>query len=267
MTHPAPAPAAQLSTRSMSAPSGGLSDGAGGAGGTGIRSSGPSGGGAASSSAPQMAAACDASAPTFLWEGQGIEADKCMYYKAFKLSGVTYSQGDHVYLLPEVDGVPPYLARCAARASKGAGRVPWQRGVGVGLLDACSSRLGRGRGGASAKSARQQHQTAAGAVRPAFWVTSPGHPGSTPLAPRAGCSLPGRTPRRMVRMRTPRRIVRMSGCGSRCVVGTASLRSAAMQGLCRCAGGSRVAANPAGTSALQAAGRSVWRQRRAVQGS
>jgi hypothetical protein len=94
-----------------------------------------------------MAAACDASAPTFLWEGQGIEADKCMYYKAFKLSGVTYSQGDHVYLLPEVDGVPPYLARCAARASKGAGRVPWQRGVGVGLLDACSSRLGRGRGG------------------------------------------------------------------------------------------------------------------------
>lgn len=51
--------------------------------------------------------------PTFSWEGDGSPVAHRVYYRSFKLAGTTYAKGDHVYLLPEEEGSPLYLARWA----------------------------------------------------------------------------------------------------------------------------------------------------------
>jgi len=155
------------------------------------------------------AAANNASVPTFSWEGPGNETGKRIYYKTFKLAGTTYNKGDHVYLLPEEEGAPLYIARCAGAREKNsstrppsacpavAGRLGDRRrpqpGRGPGALAAqrgCwaqrGSRLAGGGGWPPAGSARpRQQHTAAGCV------TSPRDtaPRQLPPAARAQAAL------------------------------------------------------------------------------
>ncbi|KAI8470082.1 MAG: hypothetical protein J3K34DRAFT_521647 [Monoraphidium minutum] len=52
-------------------------------------------------------------APTFNWIGNGAtDAETgCIYFEAFQFCNTRYSTGDHVFLLPEDEGAPLYIAR------------------------------------------------------------------------------------------------------------------------------------------------------------
>lgn len=58
-----------------------------------------------------MAAAAPETAPTFNWTGMGRPECAHIHYQSFNFAGQHYSLGDCVYLLPEEEGSPPYIAR------------------------------------------------------------------------------------------------------------------------------------------------------------
>jgi hypothetical protein len=49
--------------------------------------------------------------PTFSWTGAGQHEGSRIYYSSFNFSGEPYALGDCVYLLPEEEGAPPYIAK------------------------------------------------------------------------------------------------------------------------------------------------------------
>jgi len=58
-----------------------------------------------------MAAATPEAAPTFNWTGMGHPQGAHIHYQSFNFAGQHYTLGDYVYLLPEEEGSPPYIAR------------------------------------------------------------------------------------------------------------------------------------------------------------
>jgi hypothetical protein len=58
-----------------------------------------------------MAAAAPEVAPTFNWTGMGRPEGSNIHYQSFNFAGQHYTLGDCVYLLPEEEGSPPYIAR------------------------------------------------------------------------------------------------------------------------------------------------------------
>ncbi|GFR49765.1 hypothetical protein Agub_g11928 [Astrephomene gubernaculifera] len=50
----------------------------------------------------------------FCWAGEGQVKDKKIYYQGFSLDGQTYNVGDCVFLFPEYEHFPPYIARILA---------------------------------------------------------------------------------------------------------------------------------------------------------
>lgn len=50
-------------------------------------------------------------APTFNWTGVGEPVGPHILYQSFHFAGQHYALGDCVYLLPEEEGSPPYIAR------------------------------------------------------------------------------------------------------------------------------------------------------------
>lgn len=58
-----------------------------------------------------MAAATPEAAPTFNWTGMGHPQGPHIHYQSFNFAGQHYTLGDYVYLLPEEEGSPPYIAR------------------------------------------------------------------------------------------------------------------------------------------------------------
>lgn len=61
--------------------------------------------------AAAMAAAAPEAAPTFNWTGMGRPEGAHIHYQSFYFAGQHYTLGDCVYLLPEEEGSPPYIAR------------------------------------------------------------------------------------------------------------------------------------------------------------
>jgi hypothetical protein len=49
--------------------------------------------------------------PTFSWTGAGQHEGSRVYYSSFNFAGEPYALGDCVYLLPEEEGAPPYIAK------------------------------------------------------------------------------------------------------------------------------------------------------------
>jgi hypothetical protein len=49
--------------------------------------------------------------PTFSWTGAGQHEGSRIYYSSFNFAGEPYALGDCVYLLPEEEGAPPYIAK------------------------------------------------------------------------------------------------------------------------------------------------------------
>jgi hypothetical protein len=50
-------------------------------------------------------------APTFNWTGPGAQEGAHIHYASFNFAGQHYALGECVYLLPEEEGAPPYIAR------------------------------------------------------------------------------------------------------------------------------------------------------------
>lgn len=59
---------------------------------------------------PSVHQMCEAQ-PTFSWMGVGRQEGSRIYYTSFNFSGEPYALGDCVYLLPEEEGAPPYIAK------------------------------------------------------------------------------------------------------------------------------------------------------------
>lgn len=49
--------------------------------------------------------------PTFNWTGVGRQQGSRIHYDSFNFADELYLLGDCVYLLPEEEGAPPYIAR------------------------------------------------------------------------------------------------------------------------------------------------------------
>jgi hypothetical protein len=49
--------------------------------------------------------------PTFNWNGLGTPEGDRVYFSSFQFCQTKYQVGDHVYLLPEDEGAPLYIAK------------------------------------------------------------------------------------------------------------------------------------------------------------
>jgi len=67
----------------------------------------------AAEAAAATAAATAPPQPTFNWIGPGTVSaeNSCIYFDSFQFCNTVYVIGDHVYLLPEDEGSPLYIAR------------------------------------------------------------------------------------------------------------------------------------------------------------
>ena len=52
-----------------------------------------------------------AAQPTFNWNGLGTQEGDRVYFSSFQFCQTKYQVGDHVYLLPEDEGAPLYIAK------------------------------------------------------------------------------------------------------------------------------------------------------------